>query len=107
MLKIGREGRGLRTQVPLQPLADGVADRSAGLAVDLFTVVVCSAIHEAALRLFQCDEPQQVAAAEIVSPFSRKDCKKAAICSGGRIDKRPRTDTGRGLLMSKSIDSGQ
>jgi hypothetical protein len=76
MLKIGREGRGLRTQVPLQPLADGVADRSAGLAVDLFTVVVCSAIHEAALRLFQRDDHNKSRRPKLFRRFPVKIAKR-------------------------------
>jgi hypothetical protein len=45
MLEMGRQTRGLRTKVLLQPFAHGVADRSAGLAIDLFAVVVDSAFH--------------------------------------------------------------
>src|SRR5258708_26506246 len=45
MLEIGRQTRGVGTKVLLQPFAYGVADRSAGLAIDLFAVVVDSAVH--------------------------------------------------------------
>ena len=37
--------RGLGAKALLQPFAHGIADRSAGLAIDLFAVVVDSAIH--------------------------------------------------------------
>jgi hypothetical protein len=45
MLEMGRQTRGVRTKVLPQPFAHGVADRSAGLAIDLFAVVVDSAVH--------------------------------------------------------------
>ena len=45
MLEVGRGKQGVRTQVLLQPFAYGVADRSAGLAIELFAVVADSAIH--------------------------------------------------------------
>jgi hypothetical protein len=45
MLKVGRQARGLGVKALLQPFAHGVADRSAGLAIDLFAVVVDSAHH--------------------------------------------------------------
>ena len=44
MLEVGREAHGFRTKVLLQPFAHGIADRSAGLAIDLFAVA--SAIHD-------------------------------------------------------------
>src|SRR5882724_226196 len=43
MLEMGRQTRGVRTKVLPQPFAYGVADRSAGLAIDLFAVD--SAVH--------------------------------------------------------------
>jgi hypothetical protein len=46
MLEAGREARSLRAQALLQPFTHGVADRPAGLAIDLFAVVVDSAAHE-------------------------------------------------------------
>jgi hypothetical protein len=45
MLEMGRQTRGVRTKVLLQPFAYGVADRSAGLAIDLFAVVFDPAVH--------------------------------------------------------------
>jgi hypothetical protein len=45
MLEMGRQARGVRAKVLLQPFAYGVADRSAGLAIDLFAVVVDSTVH--------------------------------------------------------------
>jgi hypothetical protein len=45
MLEVGRQTRGLWLKVLLQPFAHGVADRSAGLVIDAFAVVVDSAIH--------------------------------------------------------------
>jgi hypothetical protein len=47
MLEVGGEARGLRAKVMLQPFAYGVADRSAGLVIDLFAVLVVSAVHSA------------------------------------------------------------
>jgi hypothetical protein len=43
MLQVGR-GRA-RTEALLQPFADGIADRSARLAIELFAVVADSAVH--------------------------------------------------------------
>jgi hypothetical protein len=45
MLKMGRQTRGLGAKIFLQPFAHGIADRSAGLTIDLFAVVVDSAHH--------------------------------------------------------------
>jgi hypothetical protein len=36
---------GLRTQALLQPFADGIADRSCSPVINLFEIVVDSAIH--------------------------------------------------------------
>jgi hypothetical protein len=47
MLEVGGEARGVRAKALLQPFAYGVADRSAGLVVDRFAVVVVSAVHGA------------------------------------------------------------
>jgi hypothetical protein len=44
MLEMGRGRAGM--QILLQPLADGIADRSAGLAIDLFALVGDSAVHD-------------------------------------------------------------
>ncbi len=62
----------LRAQALLQPLAHGIADRSAGLAVDWFAVVYDSAVHGG----FRCNSmsdlmPNQVAAAKMVSRQGR------------------------------------
>jgi hypothetical protein len=38
MLEIGRQGRYLWAEVLLQPFANGVADRSAGAAIDLLAI---------------------------------------------------------------------
>jgi len=38
MLEMGRQRRCLRAEVLLQPFADGVADRSAGAAIDLLVI---------------------------------------------------------------------
>jgi hypothetical protein len=45
MLEVGREVRGLRGKVLLQPFADGIADRSRSPVINLFEIVVDSAIH--------------------------------------------------------------
>jgi hypothetical protein len=98
MLKVGREGRGLRTQVPLQPLADGVADRSAGLAVDLFTVVVCSAIHEAALHLFLCDDHNKSRRPKLFRRFPVK------IAKGGELLQRSNRQKARNRYRPGPFD---
>jgi hypothetical protein len=48
MIEVGRGTDGFRRQILLQPLAHGVANRSAGLAIDPF-VVGDSAVHNAFL----------------------------------------------------------
>jgi hypothetical protein len=45
MLKVGRRTQGSGGLALLQPFADGIADRSAGPAIDLFAVVRDSAVH--------------------------------------------------------------
>jgi hypothetical protein len=45
MLKMGRQRRCLRAEVLLQPLADGVADPSAGAAID-WLAIDWLAIHD-------------------------------------------------------------
>jgi hypothetical protein len=45
VLEVGRQMRSLGAKVLLQPFADGIADRSAGLAIDLFAVIGASAVH--------------------------------------------------------------
>jgi len=45
MLKVGGQTRGLGVKILLQPFAYGIADRPAGLAINLFAVIVDSAIH--------------------------------------------------------------
>jgi hypothetical protein len=46
MLQVGRGTQGDETHVLLQPFAYGVANRSAGLAIDLFAVACDSAVHD-------------------------------------------------------------
>ena len=59
MLEVGRGTQGLGTKVLLQPLAHGITDRSAGLAIDLFAVVVDPAVHGRfrflVIRIRRCD----------------------------------------------------
>jgi hypothetical protein len=38
MLEMGWQGRHLRAEILLQPFADGVADRSAGGAIDVLAI---------------------------------------------------------------------
>ena len=45
MLEMRGQGGLFRAEVLLQPFAHGFANRSAGLAIDLFAVVADSAIH--------------------------------------------------------------
>ena len=47
MLQMGRKGGFVMAEVLLQPFAHGFANRSAGLAIDLFAGVGDSAIHGA------------------------------------------------------------
>jgi hypothetical protein len=76
MLEMGRQTRGVRTKVLLQPFAYGVADRSAGLAIDLFAVVVDSAVHGGFRFLAISNEVMldQVIGMEIVSRCSPIAC---------------------------------
>jgi hypothetical protein len=83
MLKVGRQTRGLGAKALLQPFSHGVADRSAGLAIDGLAVVGDSAIHGgSAFRWFQRVTQHQFMAMEIVSRnwsiayFSSKNCMK-------------------------------
>jgi hypothetical protein len=48
MVKIGRRLQHVRAQAPLQPLADGIAYRSAGLPIDIdiHVAVAAPAIHD-------------------------------------------------------------
>jgi hypothetical protein len=46
MLKVGRQTRGVRAKIPLQPFPHSIANRSAGLAIDLFAVVGDSTVHD-------------------------------------------------------------
>jgi hypothetical protein len=45
MLKVRRQTRSVRAKVPLQPFAHSIANRSAGLAINRFAVVVDSTVH--------------------------------------------------------------
>jgi hypothetical protein len=45
VLQMRRERRSFRAKALLQPFADGIADRSAGLTINLFRLVGDSAIH--------------------------------------------------------------
>jgi len=76
MLEMGRQTRGVRTKVLPQPFAHGVADRSAGLAIDWFAVVVDSAVHRR-FRFLVISNPvtqDQVIAMGIVSRCSPIAC---------------------------------
>jgi len=46
VLKKGRRGRGLGAEALSKPLADGVANRSAGRAIDRFDIVGAWAFHD-------------------------------------------------------------
>jgi hypothetical protein len=72
MLEMGRQTRGIRTKVLPQPFAHGVADRSAGLAIDLFAVVVDEPVHGRFRFLVISNEvtQDQVIGMEIVSRHS-------------------------------------
>jgi hypothetical protein len=70
MLEMGRQARGFRAKVLLQPFGHGVADRSAGLAIDQFAVVGNSAVHDEFRFLaisFNEVTPDQVTERELVS----------------------------------------
>jgi hypothetical protein len=70
VFEVGRWMQGIRTKVLLQPFAHGVADRSAGLAIDLFAVVSDSAIH-AEFRFVVIEKtPDQFMGTGNVSPRS-------------------------------------
>jgi hypothetical protein len=62
--------QGIGTEVLLQPFAHGVADRSAGPAIDWFAVIGDSAIHDEFRFVVISNEVthNQVAGIEIVSP---------------------------------------
>jgi hypothetical protein len=45
MVEMGRWTQGFQTKILLKPFAYGVADRSAGLAIDLLAVIGDSAVH--------------------------------------------------------------
>jgi hypothetical protein len=76
VFEVGRWTQGLRAKVPLQPFAHGVADRSAGLAIDLFAVVGDSAIHDEFRFVIISNKatPDQVTGTGIVSPRSAIAC---------------------------------
>jgi hypothetical protein len=76
VIEVGRWTQGLRTKALLQPFAHGVADRSAGLAIDLLAVIGDSAIHGAFRFVVISNEvtPDQVTGAEIVSSRSAVAC---------------------------------
>jgi hypothetical protein len=70
VLEIGRQARGLRAKALLQPFADSVADRAAGVTVDRFAIVGDSAVHDEFRFLaisFKEVTPDQVAEREFVS----------------------------------------
>jgi hypothetical protein len=67
MLQMG--GKAFRAEIPLQPLAYGVADRSAGLVIDRFAGVGDSAIHSGFRFMFISKvSHNQVIGLQIVSP---------------------------------------
>src|SRR5271154_2167638 len=81
MLELRRWTQRLRPQALLQPLAHGITDRSAGLAVDCFWLVGDSAVHDGFRCVFLSDlMPNQVSSVEIVSRrtkiagLGRKEC---------------------------------
>jgi hypothetical protein len=68
MFEMGRQRGVNRPQILLQPFTHGLADRSAGLAIDLFSDVGGSAVHDE--FRFKCATPDQVIGARIVSRFA-------------------------------------
>jgi len=67
MLQMGRQLGFYRAKVLLQPLAHGIANRSAGLAIELFAVVG-SAVHDGSRLVFgEVMLLNQVAGVEMVS----------------------------------------
>jgi hypothetical protein len=76
VLQLRRQARKIRTQVLPQPLAYGVADRSAGLVIELFPDVANSTVHEVFRSCpFQTRVLQdQVAGLEIVSRRRPIEC---------------------------------
>jgi hypothetical protein len=76
LLEVGREVRGLRGKVLLQPFTDGIADRSARLAIEWFAVVVDKVAHDGVpLRVnFKEVTQDQVMATGIVSRRSPNAC---------------------------------
>jgi hypothetical protein len=66
---MGRRGQGVQAQIALQPLADGLANRTAGRPIHHLAVIVDSAVHhQVCFGLFACTMPNQVAGAGMVSP---------------------------------------
>jgi hypothetical protein len=81
-LKMRGQTRRFRAQILLQPLAHGIADRSAGLAVDRFASVGSSAVHDPippGLGPFAVSS-NQIAGAEIVPPRGRPSTVLLKIC---------------------------
>ena len=76
MLEMGWEARSFGTQALPQPFAHGVADRSAGLAIDPFAVVGDSAVHDGVPLCVHFNDVMlhQVIAMEIVSRQRRIAC---------------------------------
>jgi hypothetical protein len=77
MLKVGRQARRVGTQILLQAFAYGVANRSAGLVIDLFAFVGDSALHGEFRFLIQMTL-DQVRGMEVVSrrqPIARSSGK--------------------------------
>jgi hypothetical protein len=85
VLEVGREAR-RRTQALLQMFTDGVANRSARLAINLFTIVGDSAIHDEfrfvcpfLLRVSVLGDVGQVTGRGIVSRHKAIACRSVKI----------------------------
>src|ERR1700731_248196 len=113
ILKVGRQMRGVRAKVPLQPLAHRIADRSAGLAINRFAVFVDWIYH----REFPCNCASRRSShgggkcfsrRQIARSFGEIPFKKAMDGSMAPLeaDKRPRPDWTGAFLMSGSDDFG-
>jgi hypothetical protein len=99
MLEMGWEARSFGTQALLQPFAHGVADRSAGLVIDLFAVIGDSAVHDGFRSVSNEVTLNQVIGMEIVSRqrwvacLSSKNCMKRQAVPLDRIQmKSPGND---------------
>jgi hypothetical protein len=78
VLEVGREAR-RRRQALLQMFTDGIANRSARLAIDLFAVVGDSAIHNEFRFVSLHSDAGQVAGREIVSRHKAIACRSVEI----------------------------